>query len=177
MKRAAVAICLTVFGCAELPDSAKKDSSKSEDGCSANASGKKASLMMRNGETASEEDFPFAGMLYAKNMRITVFPPLQVTKKSCSATLVCKNVVMTAAHWMDSGQTASLYEGFGHSVRPDLTGETGTGIGMLQVNNYLRLAGGTLSIQSRPEHSNPEDHGTTVKIFLPRASAGAGAGS
>jgi signal transduction histidine kinase len=77
---------------------------------------------------------------------------------------------------MDSRLTGTLNQGLGGDVRPDHAGQAGTGIGMLQVNSYLRLAGGALSIQSRPEQAFPEEHGTTVKINLPRHPLPAGAG-
>lgn len=69
---------------------------------------------------------------------------------------------------MDERLAASLCLGLDDTVRADPSGESGTGIGMLQVNNYLRLTGGSIEIQSRPETRYPEDHGTTVKIRLPR---------
>jgi hypothetical protein len=183
MKRVAVAICLTAFGCAELPNSAKRDSSKNEDGCSANASVKKASLMMRNGETASEDDYPFAGMLYAKNMRITVFPPLQVTQKSCSATLVCKNVVMTAAHCIAGGELASkftFHPGVKPGETPQITLSTARGaeykilhkdgevgrkdIALLRLDRDLTIQPAKIWLKTLPELKEDEG-GSAVKIF------------
>lgn len=117
MKRAAIAICIVVLGCAELPNKAKRGSSQDSGCTAADANAKKASLQMRNGETAASDDYPFAGMLYAKNMRIAIFPPLKMSQKSCSATLVCKNVVMTAAHCIADGELAGKFT-FHPGVKP-----------------------------------------------------------
>lgn len=69
---------------------------------------------------------------------------------------------------MQNDLVDSLYSGFQNKVRTIPGGDSGSGIGMMQVANYLNLAGGRIHIVSKSEVTHPEDHGTTIRIRLPK---------
>ncbi len=53
--------------------------------------------------------------------------------------------------------------------RPGTNGERGTGFGMPLVKKFVETYGGKLEIVSRAEQDFPEDHGTTVTLYLLKA--------
>jgi hypothetical protein len=122
MKVAAAVLCFTMFGCAEIANTGKDETDESvlSDCKSGNATPGKKGFQIRNGKTAGSDDYEFMGMVYAQNMRITMFPPLQITQKSCSGALVCKNVVLTAGHCIAEGELPGKFS-FHTGVKP---GET-----------------------------------------------------
>ena len=118
--RLAVATLMTILvACSEGESSNKNNSengSMAKD-CEANAEVANKSFEMRNGKTSGEEEFEFVGMVYAQNMKAAIFPPLKMTQKSCSGTLVCSNVVLTAGHCIDDGELPGKFS-FHSSVKP-----------------------------------------------------------
>ncbi len=54
-------------------------------------------------------------------------------------------------------------------TRPGTMGEKGTGIGMLQVQTYMKLFGGQATVESRAKTAEGTDHGTTFRLRLPQA--------
>lgn len=123
MRLAAAAVCLVMIGCAELENAGKKDSdnavSQLNDCKSSNAKPNKG-FNIRNGKTATTKQYGFMGMVYAQNMQIKMFPAIKLTQKSCSGTLVCNNVVLTAGHCIAQGELPGKFS-FHQGVKP---GET-----------------------------------------------------
>ena len=118
--RVAIATSMLIFIACSEGESSKTN--KSEDrgapkDCVKAAPIAQKSFNMRNGKTSSEDEFEFVGMVYAQNMRIAIFPPLKITQKSCSGTLVCSNVVLTAGHCIDPGELPSKFS-FHTAVKP-----------------------------------------------------------
>lgn len=58
----------------------------------------KASFRIRNGDEAAESDYPFVGMLYAEDVEQKLLRQVRHNRRVCSASVVCPNVVLTAAH-------------------------------------------------------------------------------
>ena len=56
--------------------------------------------------------------------------------------------------------------------RPGTAGESGTGFGLPIVKSYIDGIGGRIEIQSRSREEDPNHHGTTVSLYIPRAPAG-----
>lgn len=118
--RVAVATLMTILIACSEGEASKKSTSEnaaSPKDCEAKAAPAKKSFEMRNGNASGEEDFEFVGMVYAQNMKIALFPPLKITQKSCSGTLVCSNVVLTAGHCIDDGELPGKFS-FHTSVKP-----------------------------------------------------------
>lgn len=59
---------------------------------------------MRGGRAAAEQDYPFVGMIYYENVQSDFRVPFggRSTSMFCSASLVCSDVVLTAAHCFDT---------------------------------------------------------------------------
>ncbi len=55
-------------------------------------------LAIRNGDEATTKDYPFVGMLYAEDVQQKILSQVRFNRRICSATVVCPNVVLTAAH-------------------------------------------------------------------------------
>ncbi len=78
------------------PDAKKKEEESSAKDCEVPQD--KASFKVRNGDEAEESDFPFVGMLYAEDVQQKLLSQVRHNRRICSASVVCKNVVLTAAH-------------------------------------------------------------------------------
>lgn len=123
MRTAAAVVCFFFLGCAEFENAEKKDPDDTNSvlsDCKSSNAKPKMGFSIRNGKTSSASQYEFMGLVYAQNMRITMFPPIQLGQKSCSGTLVCKNVVITAGHCIAQGELPGKFS-FHAGVKP---GET-----------------------------------------------------
>lgn len=89
-------LALVCFACEQGKESESKDQAEQPDdgGCTV----PKASFHIRNGEEAGEDDYPFVGMLYAEDVEQKFLSQVRHNRRVCSASVVCPNVVLTAAH-------------------------------------------------------------------------------
>lgn len=69
---------------------------------------------------------------------------------------------------MQKDLVENLFSGLLDNVRTTTGGENGSGIGMMQVAKYMNLAGGQVRVESSSESANPQDHGTTFRVRLPK---------
>lgn len=90
----ALGLAAAVVACE--PAEKKKDEESDVSDCVAPKQTK--SFQVRNGEDADDEDFPFVGMLYAEDVEQKFLSQVRHNRRICSASVVCKNVVLTAAH-------------------------------------------------------------------------------
>jgi hypothetical protein len=69
------------------------------------------SFAMRGGKAASEGDYPFVGMIFYEDAQSDFRVPFggRSTSMSCSASLVCSDVVLTAAHCFDAAPHPEKY--------------------------------------------------------------------
>lgn len=66
----------------------------------------------------------------------------------------------------------SLFDSAHQTSCPGTDGEQGTGFGMLLIKRFVESFGGHITVESRSAKAFPDDHGTTVTLFL-NAAGGA----
>ncbi len=69
---------------------------------------------------------------------------------------------------MSEGMARDIFDPREKTSRPGTNNEKGTGFGMPLVKQFVELYGGQLSVYSVQKESNQSEHGTTMKIKLPK---------
>ena len=72
---------------------------------------------------------------------------------------------------MDNELQKNIFDPYKPTTRRGTAGERGTGFGMPILKSYIEIYGGSVSVESRPMATHPDDHGTTFVIKLKRASS------